>query len=201
MSAARAAHLPLVIQEGNSVACRGKAGVSDHPYSALWAADELFTLLQAGVSGYFFHTSDSRYDPFAFRWTGSGWQVHLAPEYLGILLFQHATAPGARLLALDGAPDAISAWATRDPKGTVRVLMINRSTSRPARMTVPGAHARVLRVTTADGLRVGGRVWPRWQDTARVDLNSLEQPLAGRDGRLTVTLPAASAAVLTVDMV
>ena len=93
LRAARAAHLPLVVQEGNSVACRGKAGVSDHPYSALWAADELFTLVQAGVSGYFFHASDSRYDPYAFRWAGRAWQIHLAPEYLGILLFQHATAP------------------------------------------------------------------------------------------------------------
>ena len=79
--------------------------------------------------------------------------------------------------------------------------MINRSTSQPARISVPGAHARLLQVTTADGLRVGGRAWPRWQDTARVDLHSLEQPLAGHDRRLTVTLPAASAAVLTVDMV
>ncbi len=201
MTAARAARLPLVVQEGNSVACRGKAGVSDHPYAALWAADELFTLVQAGVSGYRFHASDSRYDPYAFRWTGRRWQVHLAPEYLGILLFRHAAAPGARLLGVDGVPDGAAAWATRDPHGTVRVLMINRSTSEPARMSVPGAHARLLRVTTADGLRAGGRAWPRWQDSARVDLRSLEQPLAGRDGRLTVTLPAASAAVLTVDMV
>jgi len=198
LSAARAAGLPLLVQEANSIACRGKAGVSDHPYSALWAADELFTLADAGVDGYAFHASDSAYDPFAFRRSGRSWQVHLAPEYLGILLFQRVTGNGGRLRAVTGAPAGVSTWAARDAAGTTRVLLINRSTTAPARAAVAGSRARLLQVTTAGGLRVGGHAWPQWQDDARVDLGRYERPLAGKDGRLTISLPAASAAVLTM---
>jgi hypothetical protein len=198
LTAAGAARVPLVVQEGNSMACRGKAGVSDHPYSALWAADQLFALLQAGVGGYFFHVSDSSYDPYAFRWTGSEWQVRLAPVYAGLLLFQHAAVPGARLLPVTGAPDGVAAWATRDPRGTLRVLALNRATDRPARVTVPGSRARALTLTTEGGLRLGGTPWPRWRDTARIDLSRFEQRLEGSEDRLSVSLPAASAVVLTV---
>jgi hypothetical protein len=133
---------------------------------------------------------------YAFRWTGRAWQVHLAPEYVGILLFGRASAPGARLVSVSGAPEGLAAWATRDRAGTTRVLLLNRSASRPLRVTVPGASARALTVTTADGLRVGGRPWPRWQATAAVDLSRFERTVGGRDGRLTVTLPRASATVL-----
>jgi hypothetical protein len=198
LKAAKAAGVPLVVQEGNSVACRGKAGVSDHPYSALWAADQLFALLRAGVGGYFFHASNSSYDPYAFRWSDHGYQVHLAPEYVGLLLFQHASAPGARLLSVAGAPRDVAAWATRDRAGTVRVLLINRSTTQPVRLALPGRRARLLTVTTAGGLGLGGRPWPEWQDTADADLSRFERTIRSPAGRLTVGLPPAGAAVLTL---
>ena len=92
----------------------------------------------------------------------------------------------------------MTAWATRDGAGTVRVLVINRSTARSERVTVPGERARALTVTTANGLRVGAHPWPRWQDDAHIDLGRFERTVSGRDGRLGVTLPAASAVVLTL---
>ena len=75
---AHAQHRRLRVDELNSVACRGKAGVSDTFASALWVTDALFSLARAGVDGVDMHTlPDAAYELFAFsrhggRWHGSG---------------------------------------------------------------------------------------------------------------------------------
>src|SRR5205807_8152509 len=50
------AGLPLRVDEINSVACGGAAGVSNTFASALWALDTMFALVRTGVDGVNVHT-------------------------------------------------------------------------------------------------------------------------------------------------
>ena len=49
-------HVPLRIDEINSVSCGGEPGVSDTYATALWSLDTLFALARAGVDGVNIHT-------------------------------------------------------------------------------------------------------------------------------------------------
>jgi hypothetical protein len=163
------------IDEMNSVACGGKAGVSDTFASALWALDALFAVASSGADGVNIHTFPSaRYGLFTFHRTGTGWSAFVRPEYYGLLMFAQAGPPGARLLSVirTGSPD-VHAWATRASDGTIRLVLINddvwhshvvsvrlpehASTVTLERLTAPSAWAR-SRVALG-GQSFGAHTW------------------------------------------
>jgi hypothetical protein len=157
------------VDELNSVACGGKAGVSDRFASALWALDELFTLASAGVDGVNLHTfPGARYGLFSFRRTRTGWVTQVAPEYYGLLAFVDSAPAGARLLSVHiaGGGSALRAWATRTPDGVRRVVLINDDPHRARvvrlELAGPATQAVLSRLTApavaaARGIRLGGR--------------------------------------------
>ena len=53
---AHAHHVPLRLDEINSISCGGERGVSDTYATALWSLDTLFALARAGVDGVNIHT-------------------------------------------------------------------------------------------------------------------------------------------------
>ena len=115
------------IDEMNSVACGGKAGVSDTFASALWALDVLFAVARSGADGVNIHTfRGARYGLFTFQRASAGWAAFVRPEYYGLLMFAQAAPPGARLLSVtrSGIPD-VRAWATRGADGRTRLVLIN----------------------------------------------------------------------------
>src|SRR6185437_15734716 len=127
---AHGAHRKLRVDELNSVACRGKAGVSDTFASALWVTDALFSLARAGVDGINMHTlPHAAYQLFAFSRAGGRWQAQVRPVYYGLELFAEAAPSGARLLAVSrrGADSGLSVWATRAPDRRVRIVVLNKS--------------------------------------------------------------------------
>ena len=72
---AHAQRRALRVDELNSVACRGKAGVSDVFASALWVTDALFSLVHARVDGVNLHTlPKSAYQLFAFSHRAGPWR-------------------------------------------------------------------------------------------------------------------------------
>ncbi len=177
---AHAQHRRLRVDELNSVACRGKAGVSDTFASALWATDALFSLARAGVDGVDMHTlPDAAYELFAFSRRDGRWQAQVRPVYYGLQLFAQAAPAGARLLAVSrhGADGGLSVWATRAPDHRLRVVVINKSQTKrktvslrlPAgsgatatveRMLAPSAHAK-------RGVTLGGRTYGAATPTGR----------------------------------
>ena len=196
------------VDEMNSVACGGKAGVSDTFASALWALDTLFAIARSGADGVNVHTfPGARYGLFTFRRVGTGWSAFVRPEYYGLLMFAQAAPPGARLLSMTrtGSPE-VRAWATRAPDGRIRLVLINddvrhshvvsvrlperASTVTLERLTAPSAWART-------GVALGNQTFGAQTRTGTPARARLTQVRTAGRGEYLVTLPAASAAMVT----
>jgi Glycosyl hydrolase family 79 C-terminal beta domain len=206
---AHAAHRQLRVDELNSVACRGKAGVSDTFASALWVTDALFSLANAGVDGIDMHTlPKAAYELFAFSRSGGGWQAAVRPVYYGLDLFAQAAPAGARILPLGrhGRAPGVSAWATRAPDGTVRVVVINKDTAHDQTVAIrlpatAAPHATVMRmlapsVSAGSGVTLGGRSFGA-ETASGVLGRPATRALAVRGGQVKVAVPRGSAALIT----
>jgi hypothetical protein len=204
-------HRQLRVDELNSVACRGKPGISDTFASSLWATDALFSLLHAGVDGVNVHTlPNSSYELFEFTHAGGGWRSWVRPVYYGLQLFAQAAPPGSRLLKLrhrGGASSVLSAWATRATDRIDRVVLIDKDPSRPARVTLrppPGAargatleRLQARSVQSGSGVRLGGRTYGPETSTGQLPPALSEALTPDPRGAYRISVPAGSAALVT----
>lgn len=201
---AHAHHLPFRLDELNSVSCGAVKPVSQSFASALWALDVLFALVGAGVDGVNIHTfPEAGYNLFSFDERG---QARVFPEYYGLLMFARAAPPGSRLLDVAGRrPVQMRVWATRGKDGAVRVVLINQDAKfgHVVAVRVPGrsSSASLVRLqapglSVRDDVTLGGRSFGAATDTGT--LEPRPQPVDFAGGRYIVTLPAASAALLSV---
>jgi hypothetical protein len=204
-------HRQLRVDELNSVACRGKRGISDTFASSLWATDALFSLFKAGVDGVNMHTlPKSSYELFEFTRDGGRWRAWVRPVYYGLQLFAEAAPPGSRLLRLSGlrgGSSVLSVWATRATDGTDRVVLIDKDPSRPETVTVrppagaPGGalleRMRAPGVDSRFGVTLGGRTYGRETATGQLAPAITQALTPGAGGGYRVRVPAASAALIT----
>jgi hypothetical protein len=208
-SIAHAHGLPLRIDEMNAVSCGGRRGVSDTFATALWSLDTLFALVRAGVDGVNVHTNPGKVtDLFGVTDGSSGWHAFVHPEYYGMMMFAQATPPGSRLLGLAGKRAAgLSAWATLAPRGAMRVVLINKSLDRPqvVRVRLPSttglATLERLQASSAaatSGVTLGGRGFGADTATGKLAGQSTVTPIAPTSLGYRISLPAASAAMLTI---
>jgi hypothetical protein len=202
-----AAHgLPLRVAEANSVVCFGASGVSDTFAAALWLTDALFEYASVGVAGVNVQTiSHAFYAPFVL---GAGEAVTVRPDYYSLLLAAPALRPGARLLPVSGAPPGLKAWATLGTDRTLRLVLVNKTRSHAFDLQVVAGSATAARSGTlvrlgapslesTTGVALGGQTFDG--TTSGLPSGRLEtESSTSRDGTFTVTLPAASAAAVTV---
>jgi hypothetical protein len=196
------------IDEMGSVTCNGRRGVSDTLASALWVIDALFTMADDGVDGVNLHTYPNSVNGlFDFSTAHGHPRARVHPLYYGALMFAQAAPAGSRLLRIvSGNQGPLRAWATLAPDRRVRVLLINDSLSSSAaavvRTPVAPGPASLERLGAASayatsGLTLGGRTFG-----AATATGALAPPLAPtvtpRRGTYSVTLPAGSAALLTL---
>jgi hypothetical protein len=207
---AHAQHRQIRVDELNSVACRGKAGVSDTFASSLWVLDALFELARAGVDGVNMHTlPDSAYQLFQFSRSHGRWSARVAPVYYGLQMFAQAAPPGSHLLSVRGVRSQarISVWATRAPDHRVRAALVNEDPSRtrtvtirppagmaPAptleRMQAPSVHA-------THGVTLGGRTYGQRTYTGALAQPRTQQLAPTRSGVYRISIPSGSAALVT----
>jgi hypothetical protein len=205
VASAHARGVAFRLDELNSASCTGRWGVSNTFASALWMLDTLFSLARVGVDGVNVHTlPDAAYEPFSFYRTTGGWRALVAPEYYGMLMFTKADPPGARLVRVSvSARGPLTAWATRGPGPTTRVLLINKNTSRGYEV---GLRVRGL----SDPAQLERLEAPRPSSTGRVTLAGQSFEPSGRllggsqvqtvtpdNGVYSVSVPADSAVLLT----
>jgi hypothetical protein len=197
------------LDEMNSVSCGGAVGVSNTFASSLWALDAMFELAHAGVDGVNVHTRQVPNQLFTFTESRGQWHAIVEPDYYGLLAFAQAAPPGSKLLKVDGytrGPTHI--WATRAPDGTERVVVINMASHGAETIDVKirsSAGTATLSRLTASSLAATSRVSLGGQSFAA---NTTSGLLAGRSrttsvvrtarGAYPVTVPAASAAILTL---
>ncbi|HET9105485.1 MAG TPA: glycosyl hydrolase family 79 C-terminal domain-containing protein [Solirubrobacteraceae bacterium] len=206
---AHAQHRALRVDELNSVACRGKAGVSDVFASALWVTDALFSLVHARVDGVDLHTlPHSAYELFAFSRDAATWQASVKPVYYGLELFAQAAPAGARLLPVAGGTrmPGLSVWATRAPNGTVRTVLINKSTrsDRTVNLRPPAGLAATATIERLRGpsvharghITLGGATYGPDTSSGRLATVHVTAVRGGSAG-YTVVVPHASAALVT----
>jgi hypothetical protein len=195
------------VGEMNSVTCGGLRGTSDTFASALWSTDTLFEMLRLGVTGVNVHSSvGAPYAPFSFTPAGAtGWRAHANPLYYGLLLFAEGAPAGSRTMRVaqqDGS--RLKTWATVDPRHTLRVTVINPSTSTPrtvilaARNAAPPARIIRLRAPGArarDGVTLGGQ---HVGADGRLHGALHSTRVAAVAGHYRLSVPAASAALITI---
>jgi hypothetical protein len=205
---AHARHVPLRIDEMNTVSCGTAPGVANGFVSALWALDAVFQMARVGVDGVNIHTyPGAPYELFTFKRAHGHWQAFVAPEYYGLQMFAQAAPAGSTLLRWSGSLGNVRAWATRAPDGTIHVVLINDDTARSHAVTVriPGvqgsATLELLRgkgVTATTGVTLGGQSYGTATSTGTLAGRSDVSTATSTGGAYQVQLPQASAAMLTV---
>lgn len=122
---ARAADLPIRLDETNSVTCGGTLGVSDTFASALWITDTLFAALREGFTGV---NVQSRVNALNSPFYMAGGHVETRPLLYGMLLFTRALMPHARLVRTvvhEGSLVNLNAWALRRGR-RIHVVLLNK---------------------------------------------------------------------------
>jgi hypothetical protein len=147
--------------------------VSDTAAAALWLADALFALADAGAGGADVHGfPGAYYAPIDVPRSVAGLpETVKRPPYDGMLLFARAAPRGSRIaqVRLDDVPDSLRARATVGPDGRARVLLTSFGDTQGAAVRVepsPAAQgcATVVRLsaprlgTRETGLTTGERI-------------------------------------------
>ena len=129
------------------------------------------------------------------------------PLYYGALMFAQAAPAGSRLLrVVSGSQGPLRAWATLAPDRRIRVLLINDSLTSSAQavtrtpVALGPASVERLRASSAyasSGVTLGGRSFGAATATG-VLAPPVAQTVAPHGGTYSVTLPAGSAALVTL---
>ena len=212
LAAVAAAHgSTFRVSEINSANCGGVHGASDALASALWGTDMLFSLADAGVRGVNFHTfTGAFYAPVDFGLNKGHFAGFVHPLFYAMLMFNRATPLGARLLPVGPNPPTapLKTWATLDPKGTRRVVVINKSPVKTRRLVLraPGGAGRAQGAAPARLLDHGDRAGSRSAAAATATRprtassagKASTERAVRRDGAFRIDVPPASAALVTI---
>jgi len=197
------------VDELGTVSCSGLGGVSNSMASSLWLLDTLFSMDDAGVNGVNLHTVKGVNALFTPSHAGGRWHATVGPWYYGALMFTAAAPAGSRLLPVTNATrTGTRVWATLGTDHLVRVLVINDNIGSSARVLVrnPGGYGRrpgALELLRASGAYATRGVTLGERSFGRTTTGTLAPPVtssvARRGGAYAVTLPPASAGLLTLE--
>jgi glycosyl hydrolase family 79 len=205
---AHADHIAVRVDEMNTISCGDVPAVAQSFAAALWSLDILFEMARVGVDGVNIHTfPGATYQLFAFTHDHGRWRAVVEPDYYGLAMFARAAPAGARLLKV--SPDGDSAlhiWATRAPDGATRVVAINEGARTrvialraPAAGLGPGTLERLVApgITATGPVTLAGQTFGAATGLPVGRRRTTSVP--PRDGGYVFRVPAASAAMLTLN--
>jgi hypothetical protein len=139
LAAARSVHLPMVISESNSVACRGKAGVSDSAATAVWGLRLVINIVRAGIQSVRFHSSGSTYDPFLVNADGT---ITFRPLYYGLETAVQLLPIGSTVQTLR-TPSDLTGVAVTSESGS-KTYIVTSYASKPVAIQLRSQHSATL---------------------------------------------------------
>ncbi|MBV8219106.1 MAG: hypothetical protein JO325_11625, partial [Solirubrobacterales bacterium] len=206
-----ARHIPLRIDEMNTIGCGVDRAVSESFASALWSVDALFNMARVGVDGVNISTfPGATWELFKLSQAGGRWRAEVEPQYYGLEMFAQAAPPGSRILSVSPAGAAhLEAWATRAPDQTIRVVLINEgSTAHIVQVRLPAgtpsSTTGTLELLTAPSLKaradvtLGGQSFAAGTTTGLLSGHPTTYAVTPQRGDYAIRVPAASAAMLTL---
>jgi hypothetical protein len=213
LAAAAANGLPMRVDEANSAYSGGVDGVSNTYASALWVIDYGLSMAQAGMAGVNIHgglgvCNDpiwngkfQRYTPIcaSSKAYELAQQYQVMPIYYGIWLARQL-GPGRFLPVTLNTPNNISAYAVRGDDGHTRVAVVQKDTA-PAEITLAvGGRDRAASVLAMTGTALDQEATAIQGATvdAAGRLHPVPSPARVTAGRLTLTVAAGSAVVVTL---
>ncbi len=208
LDAAKAAGIPYRIDEYNSCTEGGKSGVSDVFASALWNLDFMFAVAKEGGAGVNLHSgfkAEAGYSAFSYKNN----RFYVNPIYYSMLLFKQA-AQGS-MVTVNCTTDAnfVAYAVLSDDHQYLRVVLINKDLNNTVVATIESGlqstNAKVIRLEgsgtspalSKEGVKLAGSevaengTWVPQPGTA----------VSGVNGKFVVSLPPASAALLTVESI
>ena len=208
LDAAKAAGKPYRIDEYNSCTEGGKSGVSDVFASALWNLDFMFAVAKEGGAGVNLHSgfkAEADYSAFSYKNN----RFYVNPIYYSMLLFKQA-AQGS-MVTVNCTTDAnfVAYAVLSDDHQYLRVVLINKDLNNTVVATIESGlqstNAKVIRLEgsgtspalSKEGVKLAGSevaengTWVPQPGTA----------VSGVNGKFVVSLPPASAALLTVESI
>jgi hypothetical protein len=203
LEASKAAGIPFRLGECNTASGGGKTGVSDAFAAALWGVDFLFDVAEHGGAGVNLHGgfTPGNYSPICYRKKEDRYEA--SPLYYGMLLF-HQAARGHVVRVECQASANFTAHAAIGDDHKLRVVLINKDLTRPVVASIaPGptrSTAQLIRlsapcVSSTEGVTLARSAVAR-------DGSWTPQPGEGArcaNGKFEVPVPAASAALLTIE--
>lgn len=193
--------LPYRITETNSIYGGGKPGASDVFAASLWSLDFMWTVAENNGQGINFHGGYLVYSPI----TMANGVVTAGPEYYGMLAFKYGNNNGTIApVTILGSQYNFNAHASHNADGSYSVTLINKEekTDIPVTVQLSSKNASTIEIarftapsiTSADNITFAGS---RVNADGTFKPGSLEQVTVNKK-TFVVTVPAASAAVITV---
>ena len=125
-----------------------------------------------------------------------------------MMMFAQAAPAGSRLLKLGTVtPAGVKVWATRASDGVVHVVVINKRLggSQFVRLRIAGAHGaaaieqlRAPSVHSTGGVTIGGQTFGAETTTGVLAGPASQRTVMPSSGGYPITVPAASATMLTI---
>ena len=198
-NAMRTSGLPYRMAESNSCFNGGKAGVSDTFASALWGANYMLQLAQAGQTGVDFHGGAGNYTPIANSLTG-GYMAR--PLFYGMLLAQQFAGTDLLKATVQAPGLNVTAYASRSKREQL-VALFNRDTLDAHTFQVStGAQQTSAKLWSLTAMELDSQIGVSLAGS-EVSSNASWTPTATEldtnvPGQFVLTLPAGSAALLFI---
>lgn len=184
--------LPFRLAETNSCYGGGKKDVSDTFASALWGADYMFRIAQAGGIGVNFHGGGyGWYTPIAGT-RAKGFEAR--PLYYGMRFFREAS-PGALLeTTLSTAPDGLRVYAVQRAEGHAALIALNLSLDHSIDLALDHklAGMRLIRLQAPDAAAKTGETFA----DAKIGADGAWHPNSHEMAGARLHLPVASGALI-----
>ena len=203
LAVAKKAGVPWRLAECNSASMGGTNGVSDVFAAAVWGADFLFDIAEHGGTGVNLHTIFGLNGYTAISYDKEKKIYAVRPLYYSLLLFKDA-GNGKLIEADTKSSGNVVSHATLGTDGKLRVIVINKELDKATNAVVLAnskrTHGTVTRLSGSSpteqmAVSYGEGTVNKdgtWKLEKREDIK-------GTAGRFEVTLPACSAAVLTLE--